>query len=227
MRFDGRALNLCRGAAIPQYAALDVSNEETAIHIIDETGAVVCRGKRASAPDVLTTTLRRYAPDLVRVGLKTGPLTPWLYHTCKALGIPIGCLPGPPRGQKRLDDGGDGRTSLDEFGHAVLEGTSRSLAGHQAERLERAADLVGQADRYAHELSARTDEVADGMGGVTLDPRLAVPTHAHELRQCRGLACVGLIPLQSRGGSCMPRVQTQIGVMDRSEGPPDFDPAER
>jgi transposase len=41
---------------------------------------------------VLTTALRRYAPDLVRVGLETGPLTPWLYHTCKALGLPIVCL---------------------------------------------------------------------------------------------------------------------------------------
>ncbi|GEP01882.1 IS110 family transposase [Methylobacterium haplocladii] len=24
--------------------------------------------------------------------LETGPLTPWLYHTCKALGLPIVCL---------------------------------------------------------------------------------------------------------------------------------------
>lgn len=81
MRSDGRVLNLRRSATMPQYAALDVSNEETAIHIIDETGAVVWRSKCASDPDVLTTTLRRYAPDLVRVGLETRPLTPWLYHT--------------------------------------------------------------------------------------------------------------------------------------------------
>ncbi|BDL41778.1 IS110 family transposase [Methylorubrum sp. GM97] len=77
---------------MPQYGALDVSNAETTIHVIDETGAVIWRGKRASDPDVLTTTLRRYAPDLVRVGLETGPLTPWLYQTCKALGLPIVCL---------------------------------------------------------------------------------------------------------------------------------------
>lgn len=59
---------------MPQYAALDVSNEETALHVIDETGATVWRGKRASDPDVLTTTLRRHAPDLVRVGLETGQI---------------------------------------------------------------------------------------------------------------------------------------------------------
>jgi transposase len=72
---------------MPHYAALGVSNEETAIHVIDETGATVWRGKRPSDPDVLTTTLRRHAPDLARVGLETGPLTSWLYHTCKALGL--------------------------------------------------------------------------------------------------------------------------------------------
>ena len=57
---------------MPHYAALDVSNEETAIHVVDETGAIVWRGKRASDPEVLATALRRYAPDLVRVGL--GPV---------------------------------------------------------------------------------------------------------------------------------------------------------
>ena len=53
------------------YAALDVSNEETAIHILDETGTTVWRGKRASDPEVLATALRRHAPELVRVGLET------------------------------------------------------------------------------------------------------------------------------------------------------------
>src|SRR5512144_3219910 len=74
------------------YAALDVSNEETAIHVVDEAGATVWRGKRASEPEALATALRRYAPELERVGLETGPLTPWLYHTLKALGLPVVCL---------------------------------------------------------------------------------------------------------------------------------------
>lgn len=87
--------------------------------------------------------------------------------------------------QQRLDDGGDGETGYDEFMHLDLDGTPRSPAGHQAERLERAADLVGRLDRYAHELSAGADEVAHRVGGVAFDTRLAVPAHAHELRQCR------------------------------------------
>ena len=77
---------------MPHYAALDVSNEETAIHVLDENGRTVWRGKRASEPEALATALRRHAPELVRVGLETGFLTPWLYHSLKALGLPVICL---------------------------------------------------------------------------------------------------------------------------------------
>jgi len=77
---------------MPHYAALDVSNDETAIHVVDEAGRTVWRGKRASDPEALAAALRRHAPDLVRVGLETGFLTPWLYHSLKAIGLPIVCL---------------------------------------------------------------------------------------------------------------------------------------
>jgi transposase len=77
---------------MPHYAAFDVSNEQTAIHVVDEAGRTVWRGKRASDPDALAAALRRHAPDLVRVGLETGFLTPWLYHSLKAVGLPVVCL---------------------------------------------------------------------------------------------------------------------------------------
>src|ERR687898_608851 len=77
--------------SMPHYAALDVSNEETAIHVVDDAGHTVWRGKRASDPEALATALRRHAPDLVRVGLETGFLTPWLYHSLKAAGLPVIC----------------------------------------------------------------------------------------------------------------------------------------
>src|SRR3954469_22083814 len=79
-------------SSMPHYAALDVSNEQTAIHVVDEAGRTVWRGKRASDPEALATALRRHAPDLVRVGLETGFLTPWLYHSLKAAGLPVVCL---------------------------------------------------------------------------------------------------------------------------------------
>lgn len=45
-----------------QYAALDVSDQDTAIHVFDEDGRLVWKGKRASEPEVLATALRRHAP---------------------------------------------------------------------------------------------------------------------------------------------------------------------
>jgi len=74
------------------HAAFDVSDKETAIHVLDEHGKPVWKGKRASEPEVLATALRRHAPELVRVGLETGQLAPWLYHSLQALGVPVVCL---------------------------------------------------------------------------------------------------------------------------------------
>ena len=74
------------------YAGLDVSDRDTAIHVVDDNGKLVWRGKRASEPEVLAAALRRHAPELVRVGLETGQLAPWLYHSLKDLGFPVICL---------------------------------------------------------------------------------------------------------------------------------------
>src|SRR3954465_10638382 len=81
---------------MPHYAALDVSNDETALHVLDEAGRTVWRGKRPSDPEALATAPHRYAPELVRVGLETGFLTPWLYHSLEKLGVPVVCLEARP-----------------------------------------------------------------------------------------------------------------------------------
>ena len=57
-----------------QYVGLDVSLEETKIHVLDEAGGRVWRGKCASHPDELETTICKHAPGAVRIGLETGPL---------------------------------------------------------------------------------------------------------------------------------------------------------
>jgi hypothetical protein len=61
-----------------QYVGLDVSLEETKIHVLDEAGGRVWRGKCASHPDELESTIYKHAPGAVRIGLETGPLTTWL-----------------------------------------------------------------------------------------------------------------------------------------------------
>ena len=57
------------------YAGLDVSLDTTAICVLDAKGAVVWRGKCASAPEAIRDALRQHAPALVRAGLETGQLS--------------------------------------------------------------------------------------------------------------------------------------------------------
>jgi len=77
---------------VPQYVGLDVSDRDTAIHVLDEGGRLPWRGKRSSEPDAIAAALRRHAPQLERVGLETGQLAPWLYHSLKDLDFPVVCL---------------------------------------------------------------------------------------------------------------------------------------
>jgi transposase len=74
------------------YAGLDVSDKETAIHVVDGSGKTVWRGKRPSEPDALASALRHHAPELERVGLETGQLAPWPFHPLEELGPPVVCL---------------------------------------------------------------------------------------------------------------------------------------
>ena len=75
-----------------QYAALDVSQETTAICLVDEAGRVIGEAKLPTCPDAIAAWLGKKAPDLVRVGLETGPLAVWLWNELHARGA-AGHLP--------------------------------------------------------------------------------------------------------------------------------------
>ena len=47
------------------YAAFDVSDKETAIHVLDGHGGPVWKGRRPSEPEALAAALRRHAPALL------------------------------------------------------------------------------------------------------------------------------------------------------------------
>jgi transposase len=74
------------------YAALDVSQEATAICVVDETGRATAENKVATCPEAIGTWLAKHAPDLVRVGMETGPLAVWLWNELHDRGVPIVCL---------------------------------------------------------------------------------------------------------------------------------------
>jgi transposase len=74
------------------YVALDVSLRSTSVHIVDEAGKRLWRGKCASEPQAIVALVRRHAPEVVRVGLETGFLSTWLCHALAEAGLPIVCM---------------------------------------------------------------------------------------------------------------------------------------
>ncbi len=75
-----------------QYVGLDVSLKETKLHVLDEAGNRVWRGRCATDPTAIAAAVRRYAPMAARIGLETGPLTTWLWTPLTADGLPMVCL---------------------------------------------------------------------------------------------------------------------------------------
>jgi transposase len=74
------------------HVGLDVSQKTTAICIIDDQGQRIWRGTCASEPDDIVRAVRRHGDAGARIGIETGPMTPWLVHELRARGLEIVCL---------------------------------------------------------------------------------------------------------------------------------------
>ncbi|WP_078118598.1 IS110 family RNA-guided transposase [Thiosocius teredinicola] len=74
------------------YVGLDVSQKATSICVIDDAGAIVWEGCCRSHPEDIIASVKKQASGALRVGLETGPLAVWHWHTLKAAGLPVVCL---------------------------------------------------------------------------------------------------------------------------------------
>lgn len=75
-----------------QYVGLDVSQKETAMCVVDETGRVLFEGKARSDPGALAEIIRKRAPNAERIGLETGAMASWLWHELKRVELPVVCV---------------------------------------------------------------------------------------------------------------------------------------
>jgi transposase len=64
----------------------------TAICVVDPAGNRIWRGVCVSTPEQIDAAIRRHAGDDARVGLETGPMTPWLVHELRGRGLDVACL---------------------------------------------------------------------------------------------------------------------------------------
>ena len=74
------------------YVGLDVSLEETFICVVNEEGAVVWQGKSKSTPEAIAKALRRRSESVTKIGLESGPLSTWHWHSLREMRLPVICL---------------------------------------------------------------------------------------------------------------------------------------
>lgn len=74
------------------FAALDVSQDETAVCVVSQDGTILAETKVATCPDAIADWLSTWAGKLERVGMETGPLAVWLWNALAARKLPIICL---------------------------------------------------------------------------------------------------------------------------------------
>ena len=74
------------------YAGLDVSLEETAICVVDETGRIAREARASSDPPALVGALLKIDLPLERVGLEACSLTAWLHDGLRDKDLPAICI---------------------------------------------------------------------------------------------------------------------------------------
>src|SRR5271168_3423814 len=74
------------------YIGLDESQKLTAICVVDDSGRRLWRGQCASDPEPIERAVRRHGEEDARIGIETGPMTPWLVHELRARGLSVTCL---------------------------------------------------------------------------------------------------------------------------------------
>jgi len=72
------------GCSITRFVGLDVSQELTAICVVDNSGRRVWRGECATDPKQIARVVRRHAGKDAGLGIKTGPMKPWLVQELRA-----------------------------------------------------------------------------------------------------------------------------------------------
>ena len=117
-----------KGNAMEQYVGLDVSLESTSICVVDAAGAVVWRGTVVSTPEVIAAAIRARAPHVVRIGLETGQLCTWHWHSLRELGLSVVCIDAR-HAQTALSMQVNKTDSNDAHGLAQLVGTRLAKTG--------------------------------------------------------------------------------------------------
>src|SRR5258708_30566349 len=76
------------GCSMTHYVGLDVSQKITEVCVVDETGRRLWRGQCTSDPEQIERAVQRHGNE-ARIGVETGPMTPWLVHQVRGPGLDV------------------------------------------------------------------------------------------------------------------------------------------
>ncbi|KUO69162.1 MAG: transposase [Alphaproteobacteria bacterium BRH_c36] len=74
------------------YVGLDVSLKQTAICIVDHTGAIKHEAMVPSDPESIADFVRSHTESVIRIGLESGPTSTWLWTELDKMGLPVICI---------------------------------------------------------------------------------------------------------------------------------------
>ena len=170
------------GGTMARFVGLDVSQKLTSICVVDDTGRRLWRGQCATDPEQIARVSSRHAGDDARIGIETGPMTPWLVHEFRARGLNVTCLDAR-HASAALKMQMNKTDQNDAEGLAQIMRTSwyrsvhvKSLDAHRARALLGArAQLVGMTTRLSNHIRGvlKTFGLLPGaMRGLPFDRRV-------------------------------------------------------
>ena len=80
------------GTVISNYAALDASQDPTAICIVVNETRRIAERKIVTCPDAIASWPKKNAPDPVRIGMETGSSAVSSWNELRDKGLPIVCM---------------------------------------------------------------------------------------------------------------------------------------
>ena len=169
---------------MPHYVGLDVSQKLTAICVVDDTGRRLWRGQCTSDPEQIERTVQRHGGEDARIGLETGPMTPWLVHELRGRGLTVTCLDARhARAALKMQINKTDRNDAEGLAQIMRTGWYRSVHvksfdSHRARALLGArAQLVGMTTRLSNHIRGvlKTFGMLPGAGrGLPFDRRVEI-----------------------------------------------------
>jgi transposase len=75
-----------------QYVGLDVSLQQTAVCVVDQSGKIIREAMIPSDPEAIAAFIRANTTNAVRIGLESGSTSTWLWTELDRMGLPVICI---------------------------------------------------------------------------------------------------------------------------------------